>query len=64
MTQPEFIEMQQCLAGVSYPATKDQLLHHAQQHEASDDVVKALAPVPDRENYGPDQVSSAVAGSS
>lgn len=40
MSQPGFIEMQKFLAGVSYPAAKDELLRHAEEHGAGDDVVK------------------------
>lgn len=64
MSQPEFIEVQQALAGISYPATKAELLHHAEEHGASDGVLKALASIPEEEYEGPGRVSSAVAGSS
>jgi hypothetical protein len=64
MSQPEFIEVQKCLSGASYPATKDELLHHAQEHGASDEIVKALAGMPDGEYDGPDRVSKGEAGSS
>jgi hypothetical protein len=64
VSQPEFIELQKCRAGLSYPAGKDDILHHAQEHGASDDIVKALASMPEGEYDGPNRVSSAMAGAS
>jgi uncharacterized protein DUF2795 len=63
MAQSEFIEIQKCLSGVSYPATKDQLVEHARKNGADDDVIKALSAMPDGEYDGPNRVSSAVARS-
>ena len=61
MTQPEFIEVQKALGGVSYPATKDQLIEHARGKNASKDILDALQSIPDREYDGPNEVSKAVA---
>jgi hypothetical protein len=63
MAQAEFIEVQKHLAGISYPATKEQLVEHAKDHGASQDVLDALESVPGGEYDGPNRVSSAVAKS-
>jgi hypothetical protein len=61
MAQAEFIEVQKALGGISYPATKDQLVEHAQGKNATDDIVKVLQGIPDRKYDGPNEVSKAVA---
>lgn len=61
MALPEFIEVQKALGGVSYPATRDQLVEHARGKQASEDVLGALRGIPDREYDGPSEVSKAVA---
>lgn len=63
MAQSEFIEIQKCLSGVSYPATKDQLVEHARKNGAGGEVLKALSGMPEGEYDGPNRVSSAVAKS-
>jgi hypothetical protein len=61
MAQAEFIEVQKALGGISYPATKDQLVEHARGKNASKDILDALQHIPDREYDGPNEVSKAVA---
>jgi hypothetical protein len=61
MAQPEFIQVQKALGGVSYPATKGQLVEHARGKDASKDILDALQRIPDREYDGPNEVSKAVA---
>ena len=63
MAQAEFIEVQKYLSGVSYPATKDQLVEHARKNGASDQAIEALSGLPAGEYDGPNRVSSAVARS-
>jgi hypothetical protein len=58
---PSFIEVQKYLAGVDYPATKDQLMEAARGNKASDEVLDLLDGLPDREFEGPTGVSEAVA---
>ncbi len=53
------IELQKHLKGVDYPAQKDQLVQHAEQQGAPDDVLEGLRQIPDREYDGPNAVSSA-----
>jgi hypothetical protein len=62
MAQAEFIKVQKALGGVSYPATKDQLVDHAKGKNAEKDVLDALENLPDREYDGPNEVSKTVAG--
>jgi hypothetical protein len=61
MAQAEFIEVQKALGGVSYPATRDQLIEHARGKDAGRDILDALQGIPDREYDGPNEVSKAVA---
>ena len=61
MAQAEFIEVQKALGGISYPATRDQLVDHAKGKSASKDILDALQNIPDREYDGPNEVSKAVA---
>lgn len=57
MAQADFIAVQKALGGISYPATKEQLVKHAREHGADKDALDAL---PDREYDGPNEVSKAV----
>jgi hypothetical protein len=61
MAQPEFIQAQKALGGVSYPATKEQLIEHARGKNAGTDILDALQAITDREYDGPNEVSKAVA---
>jgi hypothetical protein len=63
MAGADFIRVQKFLAGVDYPATKDQLVRHARRNEADDQALRALQNIPDEEYGGPDAVSQAVARS-
>ena len=45
---------------MDYPATKDQIVQHAEQHGADREVLEALRKIEDREYEGPSGVSSAV----
>ena len=61
MAQAEFIKVQKFLGGISYPASRDQLIDHARGKKADKDVLDALQELPDREYEGPNEVSQAVA---
>jgi hypothetical protein len=61
MAQAEFIKVQKALGGISYPATREQLVKHARGNQAEKDVLDALQNIPDREYDGPNEVSKAVA---
>jgi hypothetical protein len=52
------IELQKHLAGVDYPASKQELVERAQQQGAGSDVLQALQQIPDRDYDGPHAVSS------
>jgi len=52
------IELQKHLGGVDYPATKDQLVNHAREKGAGDDLIQVLDQIPDREYDGPSAVSA------
>ncbi|SPL98565.1 unnamed protein product [[Actinomadura] parvosata subsp. kistnae] len=59
-TAPNPIDLQKHLSGVDYPASKDDLVQAARDHNASDDIVQALENMPDRQYDGPNAVSEAV----
>lgn len=63
MAQAGFIEVQKCLAGISYPASREDLIAHAKDHGADKGILAMLADLPDTEYDGPNNVSSAVAKS-
>jgi hypothetical protein len=54
------IDIQKALSGMDYPADKEQIIQHAQQHGADDAVLDALRKIPERQYEGPSGVSSAV----
>jgi hypothetical protein len=61
MALADFIKVQKFLKGISYPATKEQLVEQARSNKADDDALQSLEQIPDREYSGPDEVSKAVA---
>jgi Protein of unknown function (DUF2795) len=56
----DFIEIQKYLSGVDYPASKDQLLKHADEKGAPKEIKDKLAAMPDGQYDGPNRVSKAV----
>jgi hypothetical protein len=57
---PSPIDIQKALSGMDYPATKDQIVQHAEQHGADKEILDSLRKIDDREYEGPSGVSSAV----
>jgi hypothetical protein len=57
---PSPIDIQKALSGMDYPASKDQIVQHAESHGADGEVLDALKGIDDREYEGPSGVSSAV----
>jgi hypothetical protein len=55
--KPNPIQMQKFLGGVDYPASKDDLVRHAEGKGADDAVLDNLRKIPDREYDGPNAVS-------
>ncbi|NHC13631.1 DUF2795 domain-containing protein [Motilibacter sp. E257] len=51
--------MQKFLGGVDYPASKDDLVKHAESKGADDDVLEGLRAIEDRTYDGPNAVSAA-----
>jgi hypothetical protein len=64
MAQASFIEVQKCLSGMDYPASRDDLVEHAKGNGADDHLVDLLRQIPDREYDGPNAVSQEVAAES
>jgi hypothetical protein len=54
------VQLQKFLGGVDYPAGKDDLVRHAEQQGADENVLDALRKIPDRTYNGPNAVSAAV----
>lgn len=57
----DFILVQKYLSGMEYPATKEELIRHAERNSADDEALEALRAIPDGEYEGPNRVSEAVA---
>ncbi len=57
---PSPIDIQKALSGMDYPASRDQIVAHAEQNGADAEVLDALRGIDDREYEGPSGVSSAV----
>lgn len=53
------ITMQKFLSGMDYPASKDQIVSHAERNGADDETLSLLRGMPDQEYDGPNAVSSA-----
>jgi Protein of unknown function (DUF2795) len=60
MALADFIKVYKFLGGISYPATRQQLIDHARGNRASDEALSTLRAMPDREYSGPDEISKAV----
>lgn len=58
VSQPNPIQMQKYLAGVDYPCGKDDLVRHAREKGADDEVMRHLENIPDRTYDGPNAVSA------
>jgi hypothetical protein len=54
------IQLEKYLKGVDYPANKNDLIKHAQQNGADQQVLETLKQLPDRTYEGPAGVSKAV----
>jgi hypothetical protein len=52
MAQAAFIEVQKALGGISYPATKDQLIEHARGKNAGRDILPYSRTSPTRSTTG------------
>ncbi|MCW2719568.1 MAG: hypothetical protein QOG20_366 [Pseudonocardiales bacterium] len=55
------VQLQKFLRGVDYPARKEDLVRHAEQQGADEEVLDTLRRIPDREYDGPNAVSAAAA---
>jgi hypothetical protein len=57
---PSPIDIQKALSGMDYPASKEQIVQHAEKNGGGKEVLEALRKIADREYEGPSGVSSAV----
>jgi Protein of unknown function (DUF2795) len=57
---PSPIDIQKALSGAKYPSSKQDLIEHAKNNGADDEIVNSLNKLPDGEISGPDQVQKAV----
>ena len=55
--KPSPIELQKHLSGVDYPASRDDLVQHAESQGADEEILDKLRKIPDREYDGPSGVS-------
>lgn len=61
MTKPNPVQMQKFLGGIDYPASRDDLVAHAERSGADEAVLSQLRELPDRSYDGPNAVSQAYA---
>lgn len=54
------LDLQKALIGLHYPAARRELVQHAEQIGAPDEVRTAIARLPDRDYQGPRDVSEAL----
>ncbi len=54
------IQVQKALGGMDYPAGKQQILDHAREQGADQEVISALEQIPDREYDGPSGVQKEI----
>jgi parvulin-like peptidyl-prolyl isomerase len=57
---PNPIDLQKALSGASYPSKKQDLISHAKDNGADEEILDALEKLPDGDVSGPDQVQKAV----
>ena len=57
---PSPIDVQKSLAGMDYPARKDELIARAKDNNASGEVMDAIQKLPDREYDGPSGVQKEI----
>lgn len=62
MAQASAVRVQKYLAGVDYPASKDELCEHAEQSGASREVLETLRRIPEGDYADSDKVNEAVTG--
>jgi Protein of unknown function (DUF2795) len=61
MALADFIKVHKYLGGISYPATRQQLIDHARDNQADGEALGTLRAMPDREYSGPVEVSEVIA---
>jgi hypothetical protein len=54
------IELQKYLKGMNYPASKDDLIEHAEEQGADDEILDLLEQIPDEEYDAPTDVNKAL----
>ena len=60
MSKPNPIELQKHLAGVGYPAKREDLVRAAERNGADKDTLAAVRALPDRTYEGPSGVSKEI----
>lgn len=54
------IEVQKALTGISYPATKDEIIETAEGNDAAEEILEALQSLDEQQYDGPDEVEEAL----
>lgn len=60
MAQVNPIQLQKHLKGMDYPASRDDIIRHAEENGADEDALSVLEQLPDEEFETPADVSKAV----
>ena len=62
MANNDFIDVQKHLAGVDYPASRDDLVAAARSNGAPGELVERIASLPDEQYEAPTDVTKALSG--
>ena len=54
------IQVQKALGGMNYPAGKQEIVEHARQQGADEEVISALEQIPERQYDGPSGVQKEI----
>lgn len=60
MAKANPIQLQKHLKGMNYPASKQDLIQHAQKHGADDNAMSVFEQIPDEDYETPADVSKAI----
>jgi Protein of unknown function (DUF2795) len=60
MAKANPIQLQKHLKGMQYPATKEDLIAHAKEHDADENALSVFEQLPDQDYETPAEVSKAI----
>ncbi len=60
MARANPVEVEKSLKGINFPAKKEDLVKHAQQHGANQEVIETIKELPEEEFHTPIDVTKAI----